>query len=255
MRSIAEALVGEKESNNDDTEFDMDRELERQAEYRLQADCMAEIDRYKRMDEWSSSFHNLYTRTAIDCQYRLMKAGVLDMDIALFIPYTRVGTFDLLRLDAFRILLDLNIARHTDILRWLLYAMSVDSSAYIRRELYRIFGISLASLAFGREENAAETSPHRLLVIEQESSTEARKARLARKQTVPGALDALKQDLGGNIDLKEALWAACNSPYIGLHELHDLLYICTVLYEPIDQMMVSLKYPKYWKTEHLGSVS
>ncbi|EEP76699.1 predicted protein [Uncinocarpus reesii 1704] len=252
IRSITDALINGKE-NSDGVDFDINRELGRQAENQLYLDCIAEIDRYKRMDEWTSSFQNLYSRTAIDCQRRLMKGKVLDVDVAQFLPYARVGTFDLLRLDAFRILLDLDIFQRPEILKWFVYTMSMDASTWMRRQLHRAFGIVLASVAFGEDDKFAETSPSGLLVVEQESTTDTRRVKLERKQTVPGAIEALRQELSDNMVLKEAVWAGCNSPCIGLVELNDFLYLCTILYKPVNQMIVTLKYPKYWKAEHLGS--
>ena len=45
MKSICDALLGRKEADISDLDFDMDRELERQAEQLLDRDCIAEIDR------------------------------------------------------------------------------------------------------------------------------------------------------------------------------------------------------------------
>jgi transcription initiation factor TFIID subunit 2 len=132
--------------------------------------------------------------------------------------------------------------------------MSSDSSPLIRQNLHRLFGKGVAAVAFGEESAQIKPALHDNLIIEQESSTEVRQANLARKQTIPGALEALKHDLSGNTTLKEALWAACNSPCVGLVELSDFVDICNILYEPVDSMMVVLKYPRYWKVEYLRKV-
>lgn len=254
MKSICNALLHRRESDSDDLDFDMDRELDRQAEQQLDKDCIAEIDRYRRMDEWTSSYQNLYSRTAIDCQRRLMKAKVVDFDLVQFLQYTRAGTFNLLRLEAFEMLVDFDIFQNLELLIWFIYAMSSDSSPWIRQNLHRIFGKGLAAVAFGEESAQTKSALHDNLIIEQESSTEVRQANLARKQTVPGALEALRHDLSGNAALKEALWAACNSTCVGLVELVDFVDICNILYESIDSKKVVLKYPRYWKVEYLGKV-
>ncbi|KAK2745025.1 hypothetical protein FQN55_006382 [Onygenales sp. PD_40] len=252
MRSICDALLGRAEVRTDDFDFDMERELERQAEQQLDGDCIAEIDRYRRMDEWTSSFQNIYSRTAIDCQRRFMQANIIDFDLVQFLQYTRSGTFDILRLDAFKALIEFDIFRSPELLTWFIYTMSTDSSPWIRNNLHIAFGRGLAAIAFGEHDTKNQPTTDNNLIIEQESSTEVRQANLARKQTVPGALDALKGELGGNTTLKEALWAACNSPSVGLTELSDFVDICSVLYQSIDKMLVVLKYPRYWKTEHIG---
>ncbi|ODH28599.1 hypothetical protein ACO22_03917 [Paracoccidioides brasiliensis] len=254
MKSICDALLGRKENEprNIDMDFDMEMELERQAEQQLDRDCIAEIDRYRRMDEWTSSFQNIYARTAIGCQRRFMQAGVIELDLVQFLQYTRAGTYEMLRLDAFDILIEFDIFQIPELLTWFIYVMSTDPSPWIRHNLHLAFGRGLAAIAFGERtgENKPEHSNN--LIIEQESSTEVRQANLARKQTVPGAIEALKQELGGNTTLKEALWAACNSSVVGTAELSSFVDICSVIYEPIDKIMVSLKYPRYWKMENLG---
>ncbi|PGG99449.1 hypothetical protein AJ79_08523 [Helicocarpus griseus UAMH5409] len=254
MKSICDALLGRNDNEPDsfDIDFDMERELERQAEQQLNRDCIAEIDRYRRMDEWTSSFQNIYSRTAIECQRRFMQANLIDFDVVQFLQYTRAGTYEMLRLDAFKILIEFDIFQSPELLTWFIYAMSTDQSPWIRHNLHIAFGQGLAAIAFGEHGVEKKPEPTNNLIIEQESSTEVRQANLARKQTVPGALEALKYELEGNSALREALWAACNSPFLGLAELADFVDICSILYTPIDKIMVALKYPRYWRLEHLG---
>ena len=258
MDAMCHALLGVNDKGNDndnDLDFDMDKEAERQQEQRLDKDCIVEIDRYRRMDEWTSSFQNIYSRTALRCQQRLMQAGRLDLDILQIVQYTRAGTFDLLRLDAFNVLVDLDIFQSPELLTWFIYTMSSDTSTWLRRNLHYLFGRALAPVAFGERANKIQSAQQDGLIIEQDSSTDVRQAILARKQTMPGALNALKKDLSGNAALKEALWAACNSPSIGIIELCDFLDLCRVLYDPVDHKIVTLKLPRYWKVEHLGKVN
>lgn len=184
-----------------------------------------------------------------------MKARMLDVDIVQFAQYTRAGILEELRLKAFEILLEFKLFEHPELITWYIYNMSADPSPWIRRNLYRMFGEALGAIAFGTESETSGSLESSSLVIEQESSTEARQVQLARRQTVPVALDALKQELGSNKTLKEALWAACNSPRASLVELCDFVYAVGALYHPAERALVRLKYPRYWKTQHLGNVS
>ncbi|GJP90240.1 transcription initiation factor TFIID subunit TSM1/127kD [Aspergillus niger] len=254
MESLCHAMLGKPERPSDEMDdFDMERVLEAQAEEQLEKDAIAEIDRYRRMDEWSSSFQNIYSRAALRCQVRLMEAKILSLDIMQFLPYTRAGTYDLLRLDAFECLIELDIFRNPELLRWFIFTMSNDSSALIRCRLHNLFGKALAPVAFGREtKDEAPASNTDNLIIEQESSTEVRQADLARRQTVTGALSALKKEISGDQMLKESLWAACNSSCIGILELSEFTDLCRVLYDAITTRMVTLKYPRYWSVKHLG---
>lgn len=256
MEALCNALLGKVEGRTEDLDhFDMERVLEAQAEEQLEKDAVAEIDRYRRMDEWSSSYQNLYSRAALRCQKRLMKARIIPPDVMHFLPYTRAGTFDLLRLDAFECLVDLDLFKSPELLKWFMYAMSADSSAWLRRQLHVSFGTALAPVAFGQAATIATTAPADGLIIEQESTTDVRQADLARRQTVTGALAALKLEVASNAALKDALWSACNSPCISVLELSELVDLCQVLYDPITSKMVTLKYPRYWKVRHLGNVS
>lgn len=254
MTSLVNALEGRVAdvSSLNDLEFDMEKELERQAEEKLERDVVTEIDRYRRMDEWSSSFQNIYSRTALRCQLRLTRAKIMDLDMIHFLQYTRSGTFDMLRLEAFDCLVELDIFTTPEVLRWFLFNMSSDNSAWIRHGLHSMMGRALASVAFGTDQASNEPLPSDNLIIEQESTTDVRRADLARKQTMSGALEALKRELSQNTALKEALWAACNSPCIGTLEISNFADFCKVLYDPKTSVPVRLKYPRYWKCQHLG---
>ncbi|KAJ5354991.1 uncharacterized protein N7496_012203 [Penicillium cataractarum] len=253
MRSLCHAMLGRTEPRPEDelSQFDMERVIEAQAEEQLEKDAIAEFDRYRRMDEWSSSFQNLYARAALECQVQLMQANVLEVDLMRFIPYTRSGTYDLLRIRAFECLVDLDIAKNHDLFRWLIFTMTSDSSAYVRHHCQRLFGRALAQVAFGQ---APQTEPVQTggLIIEQESSTEVRQADLARRQTVPGAIEALKKEMSGEPSLRDYMWAACNSTAIGVHELSELTDVCSILFDPVTSKIAKLKYPRFWKVQHLG---
>lgn len=183
-----------------------------------------------------------------------MQANILGFDFMQFLPYTRAGTYDLLRLDAFGCLVDMDLFISPELMKWFIFTMSSDSSAWLRRHLHYLFGKALAPVAFGRGPVNERRAQNDGLIIEQESSTEVRQADLARRQTVPGAMEALKKEISGEPNLKESLWAACNSPCIGLLELSEFTDLCRVLYDPITSVKVALKYPRYWKVKHLGKV-
>ncbi|KAJ5291049.1 hypothetical protein N7478_000300 [Penicillium angulare] len=253
MRSLCHALLGRNESRQDDelAHFDMERVLESQAEEQLEKDALAEFDRYRRMDEWSGSYQNLYARAALQCQMQMMQANIQDLDLMRFIPYTRAGTYDLLRLQAFECLVDLDISQIPDLTRWLIYTMTSDPSAYVRHHALRLFGRALAMIAFGRplqpENNQADG-----LIIEQESSTDIRQADLARRQTVPGAIEALKRELAGDGSMKEYLWAAANSFPIGILEISEIGDLCNVMFEPVTSKVAKLRLPRFWNVQNMG---
>lgn len=253
MRSLCHAMLGRNESRQDDdiTDFDMERALEAQAEEQLEQDALAEFDRYRRMDEWSASYQNLYARSALHCQMQMMQAKIQELDLMRFLPYTRAGTYDLLRIQAFECLVDLDISQVPDLFRWLIYTMTADSSAYVRHHCQRLFGRALAMIAFGRApqpENAQADG----LIIEQESSTEVRQADIARRQTIPGAIEALKREIGNDASLKEYIWSAVNALQVGVAEMSEITDLCNVMFDALTTKVVKARLPRYWKLQNLG---
>jgi len=217
--------------------------------------CIEEIDRHRRIDEWIPSYHNTLSATALDCKRRLMKTGGIPIKATDFLLYTQDGCYSDLRLTAFRCLMDLGLHRDDPILRWYLFVLGTDPSPYIRENMIHVFGKTLGSIAIGESSSKAADAAamdNTGLIIEQESSTEARQADLARKQTIPGALAALKSELSDNSTLKSALWEAIESPTISLRQLGELLETCSLLYDTNSRMAVVLKLPRYWRCINNG---
>lgn len=216
--------------------------------------CLEEIDRHRRIDEWIPSYHNIISTTALDCQRILAKAGIIQISPADFLQYTSDGTSEYLRLSAFSNIMALGLAKNQAILRWFLFVLGTDPSPHIRENMLRIFGKTLGALAVGEHLEAAKEQAAQQdgLVIEQESTTEARQADLARKQTIEGAVNALRAEVSPNPVLKKELWKAIESPTLSLRQLGELLDICSWLYEPDPKMIVVLRYPRYWEYKNLG---
>ena len=223
-------------------------------------DCLEEIDRYRRMDEWIPSYNNVLSITVLDCKRRLVKAGAAEFGLIDFLQYTRDGTSEELRLGAFESMMDLDLVRNDKIFQWFLMVLGTDPSPFLREHMRRLFGKLLAALAIGEisvstANPAAEedglTIEHDGLTIE-DTSTDTRKKAIDRKKTVPGALEALKEEIGGNEVLRKGMWAAISSPAISLQEMGQLLDICALLYTPNSSLIVKLKYPRYWKCRKVG---
>ncbi|KAI4158354.1 MAG: hypothetical protein LQ342_007523 [Letrouitia transgressa] len=215
--------------------------------------CIDQLDRYRRIDEWLPSYHNILSTAALNCRRKLVMARAIDDNAASFVDYTRDGTADLVRLAAFDNLLEMGLAKKEVVLKWFLFSMGTDPSPYFRQHMLRLLGKMLGSIAIGVETDSTTTAMEQDgLIIEEEGSTEARQADLARKQTVPGALAALKQEVSGNEVLKEGIWEAVRSPAPSLMEMKELLDICALLYEPKTQIYLRLKYPRYWRCTKIG---
>ena len=211
--------------------------------------CLEEIDRHRRLDQWIPSFHNILSTAALDCRARLMKAGIIPTSATDFLQYTRDGCFPDLRLNAFSNLIDLGLIQKMPIMKWFLFALGNDASPYIRTNLGTLFGQLLGSIAIGEDQSSAPQARVQSggLVVEQESSTEARQADFARKKTVKGAKEALRREFGQHSSFKEALWEAIQSPLLSLDEVYELLHVCSLLYDPVKSQVVIMRYKRHWR--------
>ncbi len=250
MRSLAASMSSKPAPRPHDDDFEDDDG----DDIRFHNACLDEIDRYRRIDQWIPSYHNVLSTTALDCERVLAKAGIVQVKPSDLLQYTSDGTADDLRLNAFANLMEIGLARNDAILRWFLFVLGTDPSPYVREHMLRIFGTTLGAIAIGIHTEAVgpNEAPQDGLIIEQEASTDARKDDIARKQTVAGALKAMKDELGERSALKESLWAAATSPVLSLDQAKDLLKICGLLYQPKTEMWVTLRFPRYWKCTKFG---
>jgi transcription initiation factor TFIID subunit 2 len=229
------------------TDEDDDRELKGFIEKTIE-----EIDKYRRMDEWTSTYQNIWTTTALHCKMRLMKANVIRVAPLEFVRYLQDGNLDLIRLKAFECLVELGLLAKAPIMMLLLANVSTDPSPFVRDRLFKIFCKGMAAVALG-ESKAAQLEPEVAvddigLVVEQgEAEIQQRQLAATRNQSIQSALGALKEELKGNTDLQDAMWSAMESPSISVKEKFQLLAICSAMFEPEDSLLMTFNYPKIWK--------
>ena len=262
LTALADSLLPIKKDKSDGLEemvFAADDDDEDNDEPRQFRDTVIEeLDRYRRSDEWTHSFQNIYTTTVLECKRKLMKAGVIPQDPSEIAQYLLDGTSAHVRTKAWEALVDLGLLTDPSVAALLLNVLSTDPSPYMRNCLFKIFCFGLSSIAL--DENAPEASQAGgdgegdMLIIEEEASSEARKAYIARTTSMDGAIAALKVELEDNLVLKDAIWKAVQSPIITLSEEYDLLDVCWVLYEIDMSLILKLRYPRYWAVENLGKV-
>ncbi|KAH6854221.1 hypothetical protein B0I37DRAFT_300428 [Chaetomium sp. MPI-CAGE-AT-0009] len=201
---------------------DDDMELKRFIEKTIE-----EIDKYRRMDEWTSTYQNIWTTTALHCKMRLMKANVIRTQPLEFVRYLQDGNLDLIRIKAFECLVELGL-------------------------LAKIFCKGMAAVALG-ESKAAQPEPDVALddtglVVEQgEAEIQRRQLAATRNQSIQAAVKALQGELKGNAELQAAMWAAVESPSISVKEKLQLLTICSAMFEAEDSLLMTFNYPKVWK--------
>lgn len=290
MSSLTTAVIARKTYNADEMEnINLATANTIHQSSQIEASVIGEIDRYRRMDEWNSSFQNLYSRSALECQSRLSRAGVSRFSPLHFLQYTRPGNHELLRKTAYEVLITPNVLQVGEgtesVLKYIVHCMVADSSPFIRNNLQGAFAEILAKTAIGDRSalqidlDQAATKDTGDIVMEDTSAAdtgaagadtitadaggankaakdEEELARL-RRTSIPQALRALKKELGNdNHDtLSRALWRAVNYSEVPLLEdLKTLLDFCAMLYTAKEELKVDLKLPRYWKVEKEGKV-
>ncbi|KAK7520225.1 transcription initiation factor TFIId 127kD subunit [Phyllosticta citriasiana] len=248
LACLAEQLTYQETST---ISFDFDDDEQDDLEF--QKDALDEIKRHCRLDEWIPSYHNIITVTALECHRILTQSGIVKGGILEFLHYTNPMASDLVRLKALQCLVDSNMLKQGGILRLIIFLLAYDRSPYFREQLHYIVGRGLGRIAIGvKNEEEPSSAEFGGLVIEQETSTEARATMIERTQTLEGAKKALKMELADNKVLQEQLLLALKSPRVGLREWGQLLEICSLIYEPKASLPVQITYPFYWSVQHLG---
>lgn len=258
MKGLTFAVIARPQHQHiDEGDMDIDVEDEILELKHFERQFLEEIDRYRRMDEWTSSYQNLYSRTALECQALLTAAGIGEFSPLHFLQYTRPGNYDMLRRSAYEVLITPSIIEHPSILRYVLYCMVADPSPWIRQNLQHTFGKILGKRAIGvKTDKAAQAHSGDGLIIEDTTALiDDRQKEIARRSTIEGAIAALKKELGEDKSLRSALRNAISYDQITLEDLQILLDFCRLLYEPVDEMKIALHLPRYWKLEHQGKVS
>lgn len=230
-------------------------EPEDNADAELEKLAVDQIERVRRIDQYEASYQNIYSTTALEALQRLTRARIVKGKEQVLMTCTKIGNADNVRLAAWRCASEMGILRKTGAMRYFLHCVGNDPSPRFRAGLLKIFGEALGHVALGEPE--PEPAPPQPaadegLVLEQETSNEARRIEATRKTTPEGALVALKAALVNEAPLARQLWDAATSSSLTLDEVAALCDIAALVYEPIDSLTLSLKLPKMWRCENLG---
>lgn len=260
---------GMSDSDSDGLGFDLGADLTRMEEdteeQQLLENALAEIERYRRMDEWTGSYQNLWTRAALEGKKLLMQAGVIPVDALEFVRYLQDGTVDVVQLKAFEALVELGLMLRPAILKLLLATMTLHSSPFVRDQLFKLFCRGLAAIAFGehggqdKEETAKDSGKDKDtgnveddddnggVIIEQgDAVIKQHQEQHARRENMDAAVRALREAVSGNRDLLLAMWEAMQSPATGCTEKRNLLELLEVLFEGELSLLLTVKHPTMW---------
>ena len=265
LRALTDTIIARQErpADADLDEMSADEHQYWADQIHFEQSCLDEIDRYRRMDEWTSSYQNLYSRTALECQALLSEKGITRFSIMHFLQYTRPGNYDLLRCAAYDVLANSEMFENSKVLMFFVHGMATASSPFVRQKMRQAFGRALALKAIGDEDAKKKlvltNSGIEMdgvvngdgLAIDSAPAT-AEITDEARRTTIEGALKALKKELSEEKILQRALWEALTHPDAGYEEIRATIDFCQMLYREKDEAQVTIRYPRYWTVETSG---
>lgn len=260
MRCLAESLIASAAPqqtfaiNPDDEDELMQENIE---DEKFQKEAINELERYRRIDEWISSYRNIYSVTALECMQKLLEHGVVKNKKVEILQYTQSGNADEVRLAAWDSLVQLKLARRPQISKYLLYSLCDDPSPYFRDQLLRVLGRALGTIALKVQE-AEKPAPKPIetggLVLEQEEPLAAQPLPqdIIGKSPPELALMALKAALIDDEVFKAALWHVIQSPTLAISEVVSLLDIAALIYDASNGLVVHLRLPRFYTAKHIG---
>lgn len=226
------------------------------AEKILQDKAIGEMERHKRLDEWIPSYNNIFTTTALDCDFRLMINRMKPLKISEFLFYSQTGNAENVRLKAWECLVRLGVFCKKDtITRYLLHELYADPSPYFKTQLLRIIGLAIGKIAVGDavilDDLRKKESDDQLFEFGNEHVEAAARKDRQDRFTLEGALKALKNDLVKNETLKQAMEDALKANASSLQIVSELLDLCEMFVEQVNKLIVTFKYPRYWGVQRV----
>ena len=264
LNALTTSLINEDYDEDRELIFTLNQYDEDDVEFKQFIEkTIEELDRYRRMDEWTCSFQNIWTTTALECKMRLMRARVIPAAPLEFLQYLQDDNLDLVRIKAFECLVELDMLAKPPILKLMLSILSTDRSPFVRDRLFKAFCRGVAAIAFGDSKVTEKPAAPDLsmedeggLIVEQgEAVTAARQAKQARRQDISAALVGLREEVKGHPDLQAGLWKTFESMALGLQEKRQVLELCQAMFEPEDAILVTLPYPRVWKATRAPKVN
>lgn len=227
------------------------------------SNVVKEIERLQKLDEWLPSFHSSISVVCLRQKILLAFEGILPLKFEDIMYYTTEKYPIGVRLEAFRGLLLLGGLRNASILNYFMKTclLSFDSSNF-KTCLIKILIDSICetatkgtpSLLDDPEFNTLEKlfleksqlngNSNGMVIVEEGSTTEmnSRRDKFAR-ETLNGAIKILRRDLSIGKGLKHVFWELLHTSLIGIKDKRDLFNVCEVIYEPVDELFLTLSIP------------
>jgi transcription initiation factor TFIID subunit 2 len=186
--------------------------------------AFAEIERLLRMDRWIPSFQHTVSQSALLSKEQLSTKGIGSLPLSELMLYCREGIFDILRAQAFDILLNLGGLRHAALIKFVFFTLRMDPSPYIRRRLANAIARGLGGMALTG--NVTTSAGGDEMVVEEDAaqSISVRKDILDRA-SISGAINAIRKELASNETLKSEIWNTAK--YLPKPPSLNLIYVLT----------------------------
>jgi transcription initiation factor TFIID subunit 2 len=229
----------------------------------------SELERLLRMDRWVPSFQYTISQAALAAKEQLAIKGIGTLAFSELLLYVREGIFDILRAQAYDILLKLGALRHAPLVRLIFYTLRSDPSPFIRRRLVWAIGRGLGSMALTGKNVQARPQPtsDEMVIEEDAAQSVAVRKDLLERANIAGAIQALRAELADDDTLKAEMWKCakhaltrishCSSSQLDLAIRQHVLSFCRILYDEKTSYMVVLNLPKKRKRfvcHNLGKV-
>jgi transcription initiation factor TFIID subunit 2 len=139
-----------------------------------------------------------------------MQLKIIPKRTTSFLPYTRPGNHDEVRLEAFDHLINLGMMANNSFIQYIFSSLASEPSAYFRDRLWRRIHRGLASIALGetkigrKQDGDVEMNGFTIDTGE----TLASRNEAMERSTVEGALKWMKSQLGENKTLEGAIMNA-----------------------------------------------
>jgi transcription initiation factor TFIID subunit 2 len=232
--------------------------------------AFSELERLLRMDRWLPSFQHVISQAALASKEQLAAKGIGTLTFGELLLYTREGVFDVLRAQAFEILLNLGALRHAPLVKLIFYTLRNDPSPFVRRRLIQAIERGFGSMALtGNVQLNTQTGGDEMVIEEDAAQSVAVRKDLLERANIAGAIQALRKELSEDKILKDELWecAKYNSFYVrsanfssltlDLSIRQHILDLCRILYDEKTSYLVVLQLPKKRKRfvcHNLGKV-
>ncbi|CAO3616923.1 unnamed protein product [Cunninghamella echinulata] len=211
--------------------------------------ALSEIERFRTLDYVIPTYHNTVTVACLKTITKLMINNIMEVNIAIFLPYTRYGNFLEVRLTAIDGLFVLSGLFNNDLTKYFLSVIKEDPCAYVSHYVSRAMLIWLG-VALNDESSVPQSK-----IVEEFAEEEGKviiddeKKRLQRtvQQEFQNSVEILRKRFENNEELQQNLWDLLNAPEnITIdHSIRKyLLQFCEYVYKPIDVgLKVTIRVP------------